>query len=139
MHDGSEPEPNLLLLRHRDDVYEDALPGPADVLLVEVADSSLAIDRDQKLPRYAAAGTVEVWIGDLQGDGLLVYREPKTWFQNRRSRSIASLQAGTRAGFETICKDGRYTKTELVEGGTLSPLAFPQLVLALDDVLGPRD
>jgi Uma2 family endonuclease len=78
MHDGAEPQPDLLLLRYRDDFYESALPEPADVLLlVEVADTSLVHDRDEKLPRYAAAGIIEVWIEDLSGDRLLAYREPR--------------------------------------------------------------
>lgn len=113
MHDGSEPQPDLLLLRYRDDFYANALPGPDDVLLlVEVAETSLTHDRDEKLPRYAAAGIVEVWIEDLPGDRLPVYREPR---------------------------DGRYAKTEILRrGGTISPIAFPTLVLAVDELLGPR-
>jgi len=62
----SEPEPDITVLRYRADYYADALSGPADVLLlIEVADSSLAIDRRVKLPLYARAGIPEVWIVDL--------------------------------------------------------------------------
>ena len=65
----SLPEPDVALLRARDDFYTDAHPGPADVLLlVEVSDSSLAYDTEEKLPAYAAAGIPEVWIINLNDD-----------------------------------------------------------------------
>jgi Uma2 family endonuclease len=49
----------------------------ADVLLiVEVAESSLRYDRDKKLPLYARAGIPEVWLVDLNGRVLWVYRQP---------------------------------------------------------------
>jgi Uma2 family endonuclease len=65
----SLPEPDIALLRARDDFYADAHPGPADVLLlVEVSDSSLAYDTERKLPAYAAEGVPEVWIVNLNDD-----------------------------------------------------------------------
>src|SRR5262245_60762383 len=49
LNERSEPEPDVVLLRWREDYYADADAGPADVLLVvEVADSSLVHDRDVK-------------------------------------------------------------------------------------------
>src|SRR6266545_4719508 len=53
----SQPEPDVCLVRRREDFYGLGKPGPADVLLmVEVADSSLSYDRRVKLPVYAQAG-----------------------------------------------------------------------------------
>jgi Uma2 family endonuclease len=73
----SEPEPDLMLLRPRDDFYEDANPTPADTLLViEICDSSLRYDREVKVPLYAAHDIPEVWLVDLQHRRLEVYREP---------------------------------------------------------------
>ncbi|MCS6938649.1 MAG: Uma2 family endonuclease [Roseiflexaceae bacterium] len=61
----NEPQPDLALLRPREDAYLDALATPEDVLLViEVADTSLAYDQQEKLPRYARAGIAEVWLVD---------------------------------------------------------------------------
>ncbi|MCX7789336.1 MAG: Uma2 family endonuclease [Chloroflexaceae bacterium] len=58
----SELQPDVALLRYRADYYAAAHPTPADVLLlVEVADTTLAFDRDRKLPCYAETGTAEVW------------------------------------------------------------------------------
>jgi Uma2 family endonuclease len=74
----NEPQPDVVILRPRDDFYQHgARPGPADVLLlVEVADSSLRYDRTVKLPLYARAGIGEVWIVDLRRRVVDVYRTP---------------------------------------------------------------
>ncbi len=77
LSDLSEPEPDLMLLRPRSDAYTKSHPGPADVLLVvEVSDSSLAYDRDVKVPLYSRHELGEVWIVDLSAQVILVYRHP---------------------------------------------------------------
>ena len=73
----SEPEPDLMLLRPRDDFYEGANPTPADTLLViEICDTSLRYDREVKVPLYAAYGVPEVWLVDLKHRRLDLYRDP---------------------------------------------------------------
>lgn len=63
LDDLSEPEPDLVVYRRRKRATP---PTPADILLVvEIADSSLDYDRNQKFPRYAAAGIPEGWLLDL--------------------------------------------------------------------------
>ena len=47
-----------------------------DLLLVEVADRSLAYDRDIKVPLYARSGIPEVWLVDLAGSSIVVHRQP---------------------------------------------------------------
>lgn len=75
--DLSAPQPDLALLRWRDDFYEKAHPGPEDILvLVEVSDSTLSHDRNRKLPLYARFGVPEVWIADIAGRSLEVHRAP---------------------------------------------------------------
>ncbi|MHB8575500.1 MAG: Uma2 family endonuclease [Dehalococcoidia bacterium] len=108
---GWEPQPDIVLLRPRADWYGARHPEPEDVFLViEVCDSSLRYDRTVKLPRYAAAGIVEVWLVDLNGRRVLVFRVPR---------------------------NGRYTETlTFRRGEVLTPLALPELQLAVDDVLG---
>ena len=57
LDDASEPQPDVMLLRWRDDFYESGHPGPADVLLlIEVSDTTVDYDRGAKLAAYAAAG-----------------------------------------------------------------------------------
>jgi len=73
----SEPDPDLMLLKPREDFYEHSNPVPADVLLVvEVADTSLDYDRDTKIPLYAAHGIPEVWLVDLQRSRIEIHRDP---------------------------------------------------------------
>lgn len=70
-----EPRPDLALLRR--DASVDRLPRPEDVLLViEVADTTLRYDREEKLPRYARAGVPEAWIVNLQDDVVELYAGP---------------------------------------------------------------
>jgi Uma2 family endonuclease len=73
----SEPEPDLALLRPRDDFYSEATPGIDDVLLVvEVSDSTLENDRTLKCEIYAEAGIPEYWIVNLVENCLEVHRDP---------------------------------------------------------------
>ena len=61
----------------RADFYTTGHPGPADVLLVvEVADSSLAYDLGVKVPLYARHGIPEVWVIDATTRQTRVFREP---------------------------------------------------------------
>jgi Uma2 family endonuclease len=77
LDDYTEPLPDIALLRPRADYYRNGHPAPDDVLLlIEVADTSLAYDRDVKLPRYARAGIPEAWLVDLGGRRLTIYRRP---------------------------------------------------------------
>ena len=74
---SSLPQPDLAILRRREDFYRTQRPGPADILLIiEVADTSLHFDRTIKLPRYARAGIAEFWLVDLQARLLEAHRRP---------------------------------------------------------------
>jgi len=88
----SEPQPDLMLLRPRADDYVNALPSPAEtLLLVEVADSTLRFDRTVKVPLYARDGIPEVWLVDLEHRRLVVYTEPDAGAY-RTERVLASGQ-----------------------------------------------
>ena len=79
----SQPQPDVTLLQPRDDFYAGGHPEPEDVLLlIEVSESSLAYDRDVKLPLYAAAGIAEVWLVALLPQVVEVYGDDaRTWAQ----------------------------------------------------------
>ncbi len=110
LNDGSDVLPDLALLRPVAHRYRRQHPVAEDVLLlVEVADSSLGYDRHDKLPVYAAEGIAEVWIVNLRAEQLEVYREP--------------------AGVDYA------VKTIHAAGETIAPLAFPDLLLPVADVL----
>jgi len=109
----TEPQPDVALLRPRSDRYLREPAGGEDVLLVvEVAETSYRYDRGLKPGLYARAGVREVWIVDLAGDAVEVHRGP-----------------GPQG----------YTSSERIgRGGTVAPAVFPDVVLAVTDVLPPR-
>jgi Uma2 family endonuclease len=106
----SELEPDVLVLAPRSDEYVEHHPYPQEVrLLIEVSDTSIRLDRDIKLPLYAREGVQEVWIVDLTAEVIHVYREPA---------------------------QGSYSFVRLASRSeSLSPAAFPDLTLAVNDVL----
>ena len=107
----SEPQPDIALLRYREDWYRTQLPTPEDVLLaVEVADSSLAYDREVKIPLYAKAGIPEAWLVALPSDSVFSYRDPSP------------------AGYRTV--------REYRRGDVIAPEAFPDERFTVDEILG---
>ena len=107
----SVPQPDVALLRARDDFYRSGRPGPDDALLViEVMDTTAARDRGVKLPLYARAGVAEVWLVDLRADTIEVYRQPSS------------------VGYA----DARVVR----RGDRVTPLAFPDVTVTMDDLLG---
>lgn len=75
--EDTELQPDVTLLRPRDDFYTSRHPEAADVLLlIEVADTTLRLDRRVKIPLYARVGVSEVWLLDLTTQRLEVCREP---------------------------------------------------------------
>ena len=109
----TEPQPDLQLLAPRNDFYAAAHPSQQEALLVvEVADTSLRFDRGEKALIYARRGVRELWIVDLQGERILVRRQPGA------------------AGYgESL---------EVTGGGSLAPQAFPDVVVNADELLGTR-
>jgi len=111
LNDSSEPEPDVTVLKRRDDFYAESLPMPADVLLlIEVADSSIDVDREVKLPLYAKAGVAEIWIVNLNEDQIESHSQP-----------IGDVYQNVRF----LCR-----------GESLSPVNFPQLSIRVEDVIG---
>ncbi len=111
LDDLSQPQPDIALLRPRKDFYRQKLPGPKDVLLlIEVADSSLLLDRDRKVPLYAKAGISEMWLIDLVSHEVVVHRQPRA---------------------------GKYTKvTRHRPGDKIASLAFPDHFLHVKELFG---
>ncbi|MDQ7063607.1 MAG: Uma2 family endonuclease [candidate division KSB1 bacterium] len=73
----SEPQPDLTLLKFRDDFYVNNLPQPKDIILViEIGEASIDHDKTSKLPLYAQAGIPEVWLIDLRNEIVEQYWEP---------------------------------------------------------------
>jgi Uma2 family endonuclease len=71
----SEPEPDIVVVPGRPLDYLGEHPT-RPVLLVEVAETSLAFDRRRKGALYARAGLGDYWVVNLRARVLEVYREP---------------------------------------------------------------
>ena len=85
----SEPEPDIALLKPRDDFYESALARPSDVLLaVEVAESSLEFDTTIKAELYARTGVHEYWVVDITTRSVIVYSMPAGGQYQRTMRRV---------------------------------------------------
>ena len=74
---NSEPEPDIAILKNKDDDYLNSHPAAQDLLLlIEIADSSLKYDQEVKLPLYAEAGITDYWIFNLIENCLETYNQP---------------------------------------------------------------
>ena len=75
LDEDSEPEPDIAVVPGEPDDYARAHPS-RPVLTVEVAESSLRVDRHHKGSLYARAGLPDYWVLNLADRVLEVYREP---------------------------------------------------------------
>ena len=104
----NEPQPDLMLLRPRPDRYRNGHPSAADVLLlVEIADSSLAYDRGPKLALYARHGVPEVWIVDLAERAVEICEQPGPEGYRKRRRvadgvAVPTLVSGLEIDVEAL-------------------------------------
>jgi Uma2 family endonuclease len=71
----SEPEPDVLVCSNPDELAYRSSRTQA-LLIVEVAEASLAFDLGEKVGLYAQAGVPEYWVVDLVDRVLVVFREP---------------------------------------------------------------
>ncbi|MFI4886437.1 MAG: Uma2 family endonuclease [Steroidobacterales bacterium] len=83
----TELQPDISLLKMREDRYRDSQAcGPDALLVVEVSDTTLRKDLDVKMPLYARHGVPEVWIVDLQNSRIRFHRT----LQGGRYRDVTS-------------------------------------------------
>jgi Uma2 family endonuclease len=107
----SEPRPDFAVLRALAEDSGASVPGPEDVLLlIEVADTTLAYDRSTKLALYSKAGIAECWIVNLQAKCIEAYCEPLA--------------------------DGYSKRIDFKLQDRVSPLAFPTISIAVAEVFG---
>ncbi|WNZ22952.1 Uma2 family endonuclease [Leptolyngbya sp. NK1-12] len=107
---SSEPEPDIAVVRIDPNRYRDRHPTPEDVfLLIEIADTTLSHDCHHKAKLYAKAGILEYWVVNLNQRQIIVYRHP----QGDTYQSEQTLEATD----------------------TIAPLAFPEITVALKNLL----
>jgi Uma2 family endonuclease len=99
LSERSAPQPDVVLLRPRADRYYNSHPVAVDALLVvEVADSTLAYDLEVKRALYARAGVAELWIVDIDRRELHVFREPEQGYSNHRVLTVSDNAAAAGVG-----------------------------------------
>ena len=107
---SSEPQPDLAVLKPRDDFYYTTHPQAEDVLLlVEVSVTSLGYDLQVKVPLYARHRIPEVWVIDLEQQKVHIHREPD--------------------------RDAYAEVSSVAAPATVAPLALPDVVLNLSEIL----
>ncbi|MFH7027499.1 MAG: Uma2 family endonuclease [Heteroscytonema crispum UTEX LB 1556] len=112
LNNASEPEPDIAVVKIDQLYYADHHPTPREVyFIIEVADSSLKFDCETKGKAYAQAGIADYWVIDVVNRQLYVFREPN--------------------------EEGYQSKVILAEDGMISPLQFPDLQIAVLEMLPP--
>ncbi len=107
--DNSEPEPDVAVVRLPETIYRTHHPYPQDIYwLIEISNRTLKTDLNQKKITYARNGIPEYWIIDLVNKKLIVH---------------------------TQIQNNDYAQVNEYTTGTVSPLAFPQIAIALDRLL----
>jgi Uma2 family endonuclease len=108
----SEPEPDLAIVTGTILDYAEHHPVPEDIyLVIEVADSTLKQDCEVKAKLYARSNIPEYWVVDIKNRQVRIFRDPTP----------------TGYGSQLI----------LTETHSVSPLAFPEIVLSIASILPP--
>jgi Uma2 family endonuclease len=108
--DHSEPEPDLAIVEPLGTVYLEHHPYPENIFwLIEFSDSSLTKDLEVKTKIYATAGIQEYWVVNLRQMKLVVFRQPET---------------------------GDYASKQTFTTGDMRSLAFPDISVSIDRLLG---
>lgn len=103
----SEPEPDVAVVRGHWRDYREAHPSTA-LLILEIADSTILHDRERKGLIYALAGIPDYWILNRAEACLEMHRDPR---------------------------EGAYRTRKILRAGeTLSPLARPEIAIAVSDL-----
>jgi Uma2 family endonuclease len=105
----SEPEPDIAVVQNLGREYRSHHPYPENIFwVIEYSQSSLTKDLEIKSKIYAEAGIPEYWVVNLNELQLVVFRDPQ---------------------------NGEYTSQQTFTSGTIQPLAFPDVVVAINLIL----
>lgn len=105
----SEPEPDIAVVQRLGREYRQHHPYPENIFwLIEYANSSLEKDLEIKTKIYAKANIAEYWVVNLKKLHLVVFREPL---------------------------DGDYATKFTLTTGTVQPLAFPDIAVAVEQII----
>lgn len=112
LNDFSEPEPDIVLVAPPDERYLENHPKPKDIFVVlEIADSSLVYDRDEKGPLFAENGIIQYCLLNLRSRELEDYRDPSS--------------------------NGYRSKRTYTEDQSFNLVSFPKVSIKVKDLLPP--
>ena len=107
---NSEPEPDIAIIQRLGQDYREHHPYPENIFwLIEYSNSTLSKDLGIKNQIYAAAGIAEYWVINLRTMELIVFRSPT---------------------------DEGYQLRETLTQGNINPLAFPDVAVSINRLLG---
>ena len=116
LEDGTEPEPDVVIVPGSKRDYIPSHPIPSQIrIVVEVSDATLRKDRNKKRDDYARAGIADYWIINLVHRQLEIYRDP------------APISGGH--AYKTV--------QTLFDGDTIAPLLAPNAAIAVGDLFPP--
>ncbi|AFZ23851.1 hypothetical protein Cylst_1571 [Cylindrospermum stagnale PCC 7417] len=106
----SEPEPDIAIVRLPESKYGAHHPHPEDIFwIIEVAKTSLKKDIEIKAAIYAEAGIQEYWVLNLAAKNAMIFRDPQ---------------------------NGKYLTVQTISEGMLTPLAFADIQVSVERLLG---
>ena len=111
----SEPEPDVAIVFGKSRTFRQRHPTTADIgLLIEVSDSTLHQDRNDKAAVYARAGIAHYWIVNLVNSRVESYAQPRT-----------------------LARRSSYQKKAIYRAGQSIPLSLGEqhLLIAVDDLI----
>ncbi|MBD1931987.1 MULTISPECIES: Uma2 family endonuclease [Cyanophyceae] len=105
----SEPEPDIAIVQRLGREYLEHHPYPENIFwLIEYSDSTLDKDLQTKSKVYAEVKIPEYWVVNLKRRQLVIFRDPQ---------------------------DGEYASKFTLSGGTIYPLAFPEVAILIDSLV----
>lgn len=106
---NSEPEPDIAIVQPLGKEYLQHHPYPENIfLIIEISQTTLSKDLNEKQNIYSESGILEYWIVDLQNSKLKVFRE---------------------------LKNGKYCEALNLDSGTISPCTFPNICLEIKQII----
>jgi len=107
---NSEPAPDVAIVKPLGEIYLEHHPYPEDIFwIIEFSKATLSKDLGEKKEIYAEAGIIEYWVVNLKTPQLQVFCD---------------------------LKNGQYTTELILTTGTISPLAFPDISVQVERLIG---
>jgi len=116
LHLGDHSEPDAAVTQGAESNYTDIHHPATTLVIIEVSQSTLAYDRDEKASLYASAGIADYWIVNLGDRQVEVHRKPVKDARQRFGRHYSKV-------------------TVMKPGDSIAPLATKNTLVPVADLL----